>query len=78
MKDWAKKAGEEEVREAAVRELTRGWRTDPDTLPFLKDRIRNDEHEYVLWAAVQELAQGLAERPRDPPLPQGPRPQRRA
>ena len=51
--------GEEEVvREAAVYELARGWRTDPDTLPFLKDRARNDEHEDVRQAAVRELARG--------------------
>ena len=58
LKDRANNDGEEEVREAAVRELARGWRTDPDTLPFLKDRARNDQDEYVRQAAVEELARG--------------------
>ena len=46
------------VRRAAVQELARGWRTDADTLPILKDRARNDEHWGVRRAAVQELARG--------------------
>ena len=58
LKDRANNDGEEEVREAAVRELARGWRTDPDTLALLKDRARNDEHGDVRRAAVQELARG--------------------
>ena len=58
LKDRAINDGEEEVREAAVRELARGWRTDADTLPFLKDRARNDKHELVRLAAVKELARG--------------------
>ena len=78
LKDRANNDGEEEVREAAVRELARGWRTDPDTLPFLKDRARNDEHEDVRRAGGAGAGAGLANRPRHPPLPQGPRPQRRA
>ena len=41
-----------------MQELARGWRTDPDTLPFLKDRARNDEHWDVRQAAVRELARG--------------------
>ena len=41
-----------------MQELARGWRTDADTLPFLKDRARNDQDEYVRQAAVQELARG--------------------
>ncbi|MGZ3433108.1 MAG: hypothetical protein ACXWN0_15415, partial [Isosphaeraceae bacterium] len=34
------------------------WRTDAETLAFLKDRARNDEHEDVRRAAVRELARG--------------------
>jgi hypothetical protein len=30
------------VREAAVQELARGWKDDPDTLPWLKDRAVKD------------------------------------
>jgi len=43
---------------SAVQELARGWRTDSDTLPILKDRARNDEDGDVRRAAVQELARG--------------------
>ena len=46
------------VRQAAVRELARGWRTDADTLPFLKDRARNAKHWTVRLEAVEELARG--------------------
>jgi len=41
-----------------VEELARGWRTDPDTLPILKDRVRNDEHGDVRGTAVWVLARG--------------------
>ena len=41
-----------------MEELARGWRTDPDTLPILKDRARNDKHGLVRRAAVEELARG--------------------
>jgi hypothetical protein len=39
LKDWAINDGidgEEEVRRAAVEELARGWRTDPETIAFLE------------------------------------------
>ncbi len=41
-----------------MQELARGWRTDPDTRPFLKDRARNDQNWEVRQAAVRELARG--------------------
>jgi hypothetical protein len=41
-----------------VEELARGWRSDADTLPILKDRARNDQHVSVRQAAVQELTRG--------------------
>ncbi|MEK6287255.1 MAG: HEAT repeat domain-containing protein, partial [Acidobacteriota bacterium] len=47
-----------DVRQAAVQELTRGWKDDPDTLPLLKDRATNDADNDVRQAAVQELARG--------------------
>ena len=46
------------MREAAVQDLARGWRTDADTLPFLKDRARNDQDVCVRQAAMEELARG--------------------
>ncbi|MGZ3383284.1 MAG: HEAT repeat domain-containing protein, partial [Isosphaeraceae bacterium] len=54
---------DEYVHQAAVEELARGWRTDADTLPLLKDRARNDKHGYVRQAAVQELARGWRTEP---------------
>ena len=38
--------------------LARGWRTDADTLPFLKDRVRYDDHWYVRRVAVQGARRG--------------------
>ena len=46
------------VRSAAVQELARGWKDDPDTLTILKTRARDDENGAVRSAAVQELARG--------------------
>ncbi len=56
------------VREAAVRELARSWKEEPETLPWLKDRARSDEDGSVRQAAVQELARGWKEDPQTPPL----------
>ena len=36
LKDRARNDEHEEVRQAAMEELARGWRTDPETLAFLK------------------------------------------
>ncbi len=36
LKDRARNDRNEYVRWAAVHELARGWRTDPETLPFLE------------------------------------------
>ena len=33
-----------DVRQAAVEELARGWKEDPETLPWLKARARSDEN----------------------------------
>ena len=68
LKDRAINDGEEEVREAAVRELARGWPTDADTLPILKDRAHNDQNWEVRWAAVQELARGWRSDPDTLPI----------
>ena len=34
----------------SVQELARGWKSDPETLPWLKDRARNDENGDVRQA----------------------------
>ena len=52
-----------DVRMVAVQELARGWKDDPDTLPWLKARAQNDENWAVRRAAVQELARGWKEVP---------------
>jgi hypothetical protein len=35
-----------------------GWKDDPNTLPWLKDRVRSEEGWYMRSAAVEELARG--------------------
>jgi len=56
LKDRARSDEHWDVRQAAVQELPRSWKDDPETLPLLKDRARLDENEFVRQAAVQELA----------------------
>jgi hypothetical protein len=51
------------VRRAALQELARGWKDDPDTLPILKDRARSDTDKSVRSAAVEELARGWKDDP---------------
>jgi hypothetical protein len=46
------------VRQTAVRELARGWKDDPETLPILKARAQSDEDRDVRQSAVQELIRG--------------------
>ena len=65
---WLKSAAEGDpdwiVRWAAVRELARGWKDDPDTLSILKDRARYDEDNDVRQVAVlRELARGWKDDP---------------
>ena len=58
--DWDPEATQEvaRVRTGAVRELARGWKSDPGTLVWLKQRATEDAHEDVRQAAVQGLARG--------------------
>ena len=51
------------VREAAVQELARRWKDDPDTVGLLKDRAAHDDNHDVRQAAVQELARGWKDDP---------------
>ena len=47
------------MRQAAVQELARGWKDDPDTLPILKERpSAGGSKNTVRQAAIQELARG--------------------
>jgi hypothetical protein len=59
--DWA-------VRRAAVQALATGWREDPDTLPWLRERATTDPDGAVRQAAVQALATGWREDPDTGPL----------
>ncbi|MEG4093074.1 HEAT repeat domain-containing protein, partial [Microcoleus sp. Pol12B4] len=52
-----------DVRRAAVQELARGWKDDPETLPILKQRAQSDDDSDVRRAAVQELARGWKDEP---------------
>ena len=73
VKDRARSDDDNDVRMAAVQELARGWKDDPETLPWLKDRARSDENYAVRMAAVQELARGWKDDPETLPMAQGPR-----
>ncbi|MBW3587535.1 MAG: HEAT repeat domain-containing protein, partial [Cyanobacteria bacterium 0813] len=51
------------VRWAAVQELARGWKDDPETLLWLKQMAQIYDNWAVRYAAVQELAQGWKDEP---------------
>jgi hypothetical protein len=56
------------VRRAAVQELARGWKDDPETLPILKQLAQSDDDWNVRRAAVQELARGWKDDPETLPI----------
>jgi len=66
-RDWLRSAGKRDrdwiIRSAAMQELARGWKDDPETLAILKERARSDEDNDVRSAAVQELARGWKDDP---------------
>ncbi|NJS12521.1 MAG: HEAT repeat domain-containing protein [Microcoleus sp. CSU_2_2] len=51
------------MRQAAVQEIARGWKDDPQTLPFLKELARLDDNSYVRYVAVQEIIRGWKDDP---------------
>jgi predicted NACHT family NTPase len=51
------------VPESAIQALAQGWKDDPDTLPWLKDRAQHDDIEAVRHAAIQALVQGWKDDP---------------
>jgi hypothetical protein len=51
------------LREIAVREVARGWKGDPGTLPWLKELAQFNEYEVVRMSAMQELARGWRDDP---------------
>jgi energy-coupling factor transporter ATP-binding protein EcfA2 len=51
------------VRRAAVRALATGWRDDPETLPWLRERATTDPDQDVRRAAVRALATGWRDDP---------------
>ena len=48
---------------AAVEELARGWKDDPETLPCLKQLAQSDDDWRVRVAAIEELARGWKDDP---------------
>ncbi len=44
-------------------QLARGWKDDPETLPWLKARAQSDEHADVRRVAVEALARGWKDDP---------------
>ncbi|MEB3213429.1 MAG: HEAT repeat domain-containing protein, partial [Leptolyngbyaceae bacterium] len=59
LKSRAQSDDDYDVRRAAVQELARGFKDDPDTLAILKSRAQSDDANDVRMAAVQELARGF-------------------
>ena len=51
------------VLDQSVHCVAQYWRDHPDTLLWLKDRARSDEHPAMRQAAVQELARGWKDHP---------------
>ena len=59
LKDIAKNADVEPVREAAAQALFRGWKNDPDTLPILKHHVRFNccQDPYFQCHIIEYIAQ---------------------
>jgi hypothetical protein len=51
------------IRRAAVQELARGWKDDPETLPFLKGLAVSDANYSLQEAVIQELSRGWRDDP---------------
>ena len=64
LKQLAQSDDDGDVRQAAVQELARGWKDDPETLPFSNNCAQSDDNSDVREAAVQELARGWKHEPR--------------
>jgi hypothetical protein len=58
LKDRATNNPDADVRQTALQELARGWKSDPDAFLFLKDRAANDPDSNVRNAAFRELRRG--------------------
>ena len=52
------------MRQAAVQELARGWKDDPDTLPLLKDRAARDPSDVGAAGGGAGVGAGLEGRSR--------------
>ena len=46
------------IRMHALREFARGWKDDPETLTWLKDRAKSDEDGFVRSIVVEQVAHG--------------------
>ncbi|MBU7586567.1 MAG: NACHT domain-containing NTPase [Nostoc sp. TH1S01] len=51
------------VRAKAIRELTKGWRQEPETLSWLKLVLKTDKHPVVLMTILEELSSNFKEHP---------------
>ena len=54
---WLKDRVQWDIRSEVITELTRGWKSDPDTLKLLKELVQDDNWD-VRSAAVGELVRG--------------------
>ena len=51
------------MRYAAIQELVRGWKDDPETLPWLKQLAQSDNNSAARRVAVQQLVRGWKDDP---------------
>jgi hypothetical protein len=68
LKQLATSDSDSSARGAAIKELARGWKEDPDTLPMLKQFATSDSEAYVRRVAIEELARGWKEDPDTLPM----------
>ena len=52
-----------DIHIAAIQELARNWKDDPETVLIMKERIQSDENTKIRTTALQELAHGWKDDP---------------
>jgi predicted NACHT family NTPase len=57
-----------EILQKSIQSIAKNWKEDPETLPWLKERVQLDENWVVRRVAVQAIAQGWKEDPETLPM----------